>query len=430
MTWSTIPMGRAVELNPRDRELRGRDDELEVSFVPMSAVSEQTASITELQTRRLGEVRRGYTAFQERDVLFAKITPCMENGKAALAEGLKNGLGFGSTEFHVLRARSGVEPRYVWYFVRQQSFRDAARARMRGAAGQQRVPEEFLEGYPFPLPAPSEQRRIVEILDQADALRKLCADTDELAEGVLPAVLLKLFGPPNQWSQHPTARPLGELVAPPVSGKTPPKQEERFWGGELPWVSPKDMKRDFIGDSEDHVSQAAVEEHGLKLVPPDSVLLVVRSMILAHSVPVALVQRPLTINQDMKALVAEHPSVTGPYLWAALKVAEEEILERVRTAAHGLRKLDTSDLLELPIVVPSPRALALVEETVAEVRSSLVRRHERRDLIENIFSHLLQRAFDGSLTRKWHDAYLTQLLQEAREQARALSLPITGSAHP
>ncbi|MCG8368836.1 MAG: restriction endonuclease subunit S [Pseudanabaenales cyanobacterium] len=194
MNWEKVHLSVAAEINPRSREWSNLSDEDLVSFIPMPAISEFSASIIETKNRALGEVKRGYTPFQNGDVLFAKITPCMENGKAALAKDLANGFGFGSTEFHVLRPRESVLSHYLYYFIRQPSFRTHAKQRMSGAVGQQRVPVDFMKNYTIPLPPISEQRRIVEILDQADALRKKRAEADKIAERILPALFIKMFG--------------------------------------------------------------------------------------------------------------------------------------------------------------------------------------------------------------------------------------------
>lgn len=138
------------DINPRAKaELA--DSDL-VSFVPMADVDEHLGRITGRQARPYGEVKKGFTHFQERDVLFAKITPCMQNGKAAIASGLIGGIGFGSTEFHVLRAGSDVTPEYLFALVRLQSFRNYAMSAFTGSAGQQRVPTEFLRQFRLPVP--------------------------------------------------------------------------------------------------------------------------------------------------------------------------------------------------------------------------------------------------------------------------------------
>jgi type I restriction enzyme S subunit len=136
-------------------------DETPVSFVPMAAVDDVTGAIVKAQTRQIGDVWRGYKRFAENDVIFAKITPCMENGKCAVAKGLLNGLGLGSTEFHVLRPNSAVTAQWIYHFVRQESFRADAASEMSGAVGQQRVPTDYMKAAPIPLAPLPEQRRIV-----------------------------------------------------------------------------------------------------------------------------------------------------------------------------------------------------------------------------------------------------------------------------
>jgi type I restriction enzyme S subunit len=155
-----VPLIEAVELNPR-AERAALSDDLEVSFVPMAAVEAGSGRMDATAVRWFGDVKKGYTTFREGDVLFAKITPCMENGKMAVARGLRNGVGCGSTEFHVLRPRPGVDAHYVYHFVSSASFRGEAAHHMTGAVGQKRVPVAFLERCEIPLPGLDEQRRIV-----------------------------------------------------------------------------------------------------------------------------------------------------------------------------------------------------------------------------------------------------------------------------
>jgi len=124
-----------------------------VSFVPMACVDEKRGQIMNSAKKTYAEVAKGYTFFKNSDVLMAKITPCMENGKAAIAENLINGLGFGSTEFHVLRPQSKVTPEYIFSFIHREPFRLEAKSRFTGTAGQQRVPTSFLKDYEIPVPS-------------------------------------------------------------------------------------------------------------------------------------------------------------------------------------------------------------------------------------------------------------------------------------
>ena len=137
------------------------------------------------QTRTLGEVRTGYSNFFEGDVVFAKITPCMENGKSAVIGQLVNGIGFGTTEYYVLRCSDRLYNRFLWHLIRGRSFRYEAKTVMTGAVGQQRVPKSFLENYPITLPAIEEQHEIVRILD--DCFEKEL-QVKEIAEQVIDQI--------------------------------------------------------------------------------------------------------------------------------------------------------------------------------------------------------------------------------------------------
>lgn len=160
-----VPLSEAVAVNPKlDRA--HLVDETQVSFVPMAAVGAADGSMDASTVRPYAQVKKGYTHFRENDVLFAKVTPCMENGKMAVARKLMNGMGFGSTEFHVLRPRDGVDPHYVYHFVSSQTFRREAARHMTGAVGLRRVPSAFLESAEIPLPALEEQREIVAELEK------------------------------------------------------------------------------------------------------------------------------------------------------------------------------------------------------------------------------------------------------------------------
>lgn len=140
--WVTPTLDQACEINPRDPSPQSQMSL--VSFVPMAAVSDTEGVVLEHATRPFSEVAKGYTRFREQDVIFAKITPCMENGKIAVADGLHDGIACGSTEFHVLRSRGSVMPKYLWYFLRQKTFRVEAERHMAGAVGQRRVPVSYL----------------------------------------------------------------------------------------------------------------------------------------------------------------------------------------------------------------------------------------------------------------------------------------------
>jgi len=207
--WAETTIAEAASINPKHAPDTDRNQR--VSFIPMPAVDEHLGAIVENAERILADVWTGYTHFADGDVIFAKITPCMENGKAAIARGLTGGIACGSTEFYVLRPANGISADYLWRFVRQPSFRAEAETRMTGAVGQRRVPRDYLESHPLPLPPEAEQRRILAKLDALTArLARARAELDRasvLAERLRQNVLSDVFRPLNI-----STAPLGDLL--------------------------------------------------------------------------------------------------------------------------------------------------------------------------------------------------------------------------
>ena len=141
------------------------------------------------------------------------------------------------------------------------------------------------------------------------------------------------------------------LIGETLGGGTPSKADLEFWEGSIPWVSPKDMKVDTITDTQDHISEAAIEQSAARMIPTGSLLMVVRGMILAHSFPTALTAVPVTINQDMKAIVPFRPDLIR-FLALLTKGLKPEVLRLVLRSTHGTCKLLTDDLFSLPIPIP------------------------------------------------------------------------------
>jgi len=192
-----VQLSKICEINPSIES--GLDESLECSFVPMELIDEVAGEIKSYEVRLIRDVKKGYTYFRNGDILFAKITPCMENGKCAIAMGLRNGIGFGSTEFHVIRPVDGILSEWIYYYLRQAVIRKQAEEWFRGTAGQQRVPAQFLEELTIPLPPLDEQRRIAAILQRADRLRRLRRLSRQLSDTFLQSVFLQMFGSDSEY---------------------------------------------------------------------------------------------------------------------------------------------------------------------------------------------------------------------------------------
>lgn len=164
--WGLTKLGKCCEINSKKGHDNRLYSDLEVSFVPMPAVSEN-GEIDVSEVKIYNDVKSGFTYFTENDVLFAKITPCMENGKGAVAVGLINGIGFGSTEFHVLRQINGISnPYWIYYVTAFEQFRQNAESNMTGSAGQRRVPASFLDNYRIALPPIEYQEQFADFVNQ------------------------------------------------------------------------------------------------------------------------------------------------------------------------------------------------------------------------------------------------------------------------
>lgn len=165
-------LGECCELNPRRPRLNLEDSDM-VSFVPMPSVSEN-GHLVDVADEEYGKVKKGFTYFENNDVLFAKITPCMENGKGTIAQDLTNGIGMGSTEFHVLRPINNISNAYwLLALTRMPIFRERASKNMSGTGGQKRVGAAFLENFLVGLPPIGEQQAFEAIYKQADKSKLL-----------------------------------------------------------------------------------------------------------------------------------------------------------------------------------------------------------------------------------------------------------------
>ncbi len=195
--WRYLPLNRMCKLNPSKKEIKGLiDDNTKVSFLPMTCISE-AGLILQHEIRKFGDVKKNYSYFRNNDVLLAKITPCFENGKKAIAENLINGIGFGSTEFHVLRANEEICTKWILLAISQENFRNEAIMQMAGAVGQKRVPQRVIENFKIPIPSKEEQVRIIREVEiyfsVADKLEETIESSLKQAESLRQSILQQAF---------------------------------------------------------------------------------------------------------------------------------------------------------------------------------------------------------------------------------------------
>jgi restriction endonuclease S subunit len=157
-----IELGNVCEVNPKKSEVKILEDSTLVSFVPMADLNENEIAFIPKDKKPISEVIGGYTYFKDNDVLVAKVTPCFENGKAGIAKSLENGIGFGSSEFFVLRASDAILPEWIYLNIKSDKFVNDGKKQMSGTSGLQRLPREFVASFPICLPSIEEQQYFIE----------------------------------------------------------------------------------------------------------------------------------------------------------------------------------------------------------------------------------------------------------------------------
>ncbi len=353
----TALLGEVCDINPGLSKSHGLQEDSEVGFVPMAAVNESSGTIAQRLTRRFAEVKRGYTSFAEDDVLFAKITPCMENGKAAIARGLASRRGFGSTEFHVLRAKESVLPEWLYYFVRQERFRREARRSFTGTAGQQRVPASFMAGAAIPVPALAEQRRMVDLLSCAESIVRLRREARKKTDQLTLAIHADMFGDaahnPRGW---PVAA-LDDVLAGIDGGRSPRCHDRRKapdeWGvlrlSALKHAAYNESEHKTLPDKEAPDARFEVRRGDL-LLSRKNTLELVGTPAYVWETQGRILLPDLIFRLDLRPESGVHPL----YLWALLTAPA--MRRRLRSMASGtaasMPNISKERLRTLPIMVP------------------------------------------------------------------------------
>ncbi|GIV04346.1 MAG: hypothetical protein KatS3mg015_3176 [Fimbriimonadales bacterium] len=368
-----VPFTRYAEVNPKRHLRRGE----EYPFVEMAALPEGGGDLRYLGRRVFdGQGSR----FAIGDTLFARITPCTENGKTSMVRSLDGcDVGFGSTEFIVLAPRNGACPEFVYQVAVSPEVRRRAVARMVGTSGRQRVPTWFFEEEltlpPFDAAEQHTIGAVLRCIDEAiEKTEAVITATEDVRKALLQELLTR--GVPGWHTEWKTVPGIGTVPAcwevvrlgdcgAWLSGGTPSKDRSDYWSGAVPWISPKDMKRRELFDAIDHVTEAGARA-GSRIVEPGTILLVVRGMILAHSFPVAIARVRCAFNQDIKALVC-HSDISPDFLLAVLESRKAELLHLPTPSTHGTMRVITEELQSLMVPKPAPKEQGRIAELVAAV---------------------------------------------------------------
>ena len=320
-------LGECCILNPRRPNIALCDTD-KVSFIPMPAVSED-GYLVDMTDEEYGKVKKGFTYFENNDVLFAKITPCMENGKGAIVHGLTNGIGMGSTEFHVLRPINGISsPYWLLALTRMPIFRERAAKNMSGTGGQKRVSASYLDHFMVGLPAIEEQRRFEAIYKQADKSKF----------GDFKSQFIEMF------KNIPSVKIADCCIT--VSGGTPnTKKIEYYDGGDIPWLSSGEINQGYIFSTDKYITQLGLENSSAKWVPANSVVI---AMYGATAGKVGFIKIPLTTNQAVCTLVP-NDGFEPLYLYYATLSKTSWMISQCRGAAQPNISQSIIRSMEIPM---------------------------------------------------------------------------------
>jgi type I restriction enzyme S subunit len=416
---TSVALGSACEVNPPRPSLSGRSDDTPVVFVPMAAVDDVTGEIASPEPRRLGDVRdKSYRTFTSNDVLFAKITPCMENGKCAVVPEIEGGLGFGSTEFHVLRTRPGVSPRFIWHLLRQKSFRRLAEEHMSGSVGQLRVPADFLRDVPIYLPPRECQDRIVESLDATTRAARSAEErltsakraVERLRLAILRAACTgSLTADWREPSREPSPEipdgwirmPLGQIAERVTKGTTPTSYGHAFTSSGIAFIKVENLRDGRIVRESitSYISDGTNQTQARSVLREGDILFSIAGTI-GRTAIIRGEDLPANTNQALSIVRGTGHLLIPEYLVIALQSAVQDAAADAARGS-GMNNISLGDVRGFDVAVPPrPEQYEIVRRVDQLLKLSNELR-ERIDTIERVVARsseaVLAKAFLGEL---------------------------------
>lgn len=413
MSWVEVPLHRVADLEsgfgfPRERQ---GDSTQEIPFFRVSdmnldgnevLMSNHTNTVSEKVLAALHA-----RAFPSGTVIFPKI------GAAIATEKKRILIKPATYDNNVMGAvpKSVVVPRFLYYWFLRLRLSDFA-----SASHVPSIRKSVMEQIPFNLPPPSEQRRIVEILDQADVLRKLRRDADAKAARILPALFLKMFGDPATNPMGWSVKKLSD-VASTTSGGTPDTKNGAYYGGAIPWIKSGELSSRTVTRTEQTITEEGLRNSSAKWIEPGAILVAMYGATVGQ---VARLGIRATTNQAICA-ITPGTAIEPEFLAEFLRLSKQQLLDRRVGGAQPNISQQIIRALNVPVPPPALQQqfarIALTMEATLDELSALQPR------LGSLSCLLAQRAFSGQLTAKWRQAHMQELLVEMQEQARQLNLP-------
>jgi len=405
--WSVTTVGELTNVGPKNE----CDDETVVGFVPLQRLGVSYLSRHTHEPRKWEEVKKGYTHFQNGDVLLARITPSFENGKAGIARDLPNGFGAGSTEYIVFRPfADALDPRYLLAHFKTRFFLASGEMVMTGAVGQQRVPKAFVLESQLPLAPLNEQRRIAAKLDTTLAAVEACR---QRLDGV--AAILKRFRQAvlaaatsgeltREWREERSREEAWQQktidqIANVGTGSTPLRSNPAFYDSSgIPWITSAATSAELITSASEFVTEEGQAASRLRIYPEGTLLVAMYGEGKTRG-QVSELGIAATINQ---ACAAIHDPIE-PYLMPFIKIVLKANYLEMRILAEGGNQpnLNLSKIKQFPIALPSKDEVFEIcdrVETFFTLADQLeARLTSARKVVDRLTPALLAKAFRGEL---------------------------------
>lgn len=341
----TIKLGELCDINPKDAL---PDKGTLVSFIPMQRVSE-TGQVDATETRQSEEVTKGFSSFREGDILMAKITPCMENGKGGIAKGLCNGIGYGSTEFHVIRPTSPlVRTEWIYYYTTYPRFRKLCEQNMTGSAGQKRVPKSYLLGCPIPVPNLNTQDKVIHSLRSLRSIIELRRAQLMKLDELVKCRFVEMFGNPQapeiKWELSTFGNEF-EIF----SGGTPSTGVSEYWvNGTIPWIG-SNMCQDVILSSTGgkYITEEGFNNSSAKWAHAGYVIVALVGATIGKT---ALLSVSTTTNQNVASInVPSNINYTPEYIYMLMRFLYPKFMD---LGNGGFKMANLGFIRQLPLPTP------------------------------------------------------------------------------
>ena len=351
--YPTKKISDICEISPKKSQVKHLDPKTKVSFVPMDDLNMGVSAFFPRQEKCLGDVYKGYTYFQDNDVLVAKVTPCFENKKSGIAINLKNGIGFGSSEFIPLRCGEELLPDFLYRFISHDNFIKEGIENFTGTSGLRRISKNFISDYQIPLPPIEVQQ---EIVDELEGYQKIIDGCKQVVENYIPTIDIN-----PSWEMVELGE-IGEII----SGGTPKSDEKSYWNGEIKWLTLVDLPADesisYITNSKRKITELGLSKSSAKMIPIRSVIVSSRATIGR----VGINEVEVSTNQGFKSIVIDEARYLTEYIAVQIFLKRKYMQEIATGGTFG--EINKTNFMKIKIPIPSLNIQKEIVERIEEER--------------------------------------------------------------